>query len=134
MDSDSYYTRPRPFALPLIVSYRDPSSPFRVEATLTELQMTDGQPEQAPVATLTIGSGTLHDADKGAFPLDGLALTLRVTNGRMEPEVVLNPGVLSEFQQEGLLDAVSRYLNDITRGLSNADRGDANPQQFRGGP
>ena len=124
MDSPSHDTRPRPFALPFIVSYRDPSSPFRVEATLTELQMTDGQPEQAPVATLTIGSGTLHDADKGAFPLDGLALTLRVTNGRMEPEAVLNPGVLSEFQQEGLLDAVSSYLNDITRTVNQNRRSD----------
>ena len=124
MDSPSYYTRPRPFALPLTVSYRDPSSPFAVEATVTAWQTDEGEPGQAAVIKLTIGSGTLHDADKGRFPLDGLALTMRVTSGRMEPEAVLNPGVLSEFQQEGLLDAVSSYLNDITRTVNQNRRSD----------
>ena len=104
-----------PCSLPIAMVYRDPSSPVAIEATVTAWQTDEGEPGQAAVITLTIGSGTLHDADKGRFPLDGLALTLRVTNGRMEPEAVLNPGVLSEFQQEGLLDAVSSYLNDINR-------------------
>ena len=114
MDSQTHLL-PDPFALPLAVVYRDPSSPFAIEATVTAWQTDDGGPGQAALVTLTIGSGTLHDADKGRFPIDGLAVTMRVTHGRMEPDAVLNPGVLSEFQQEGLLDAVSSFLNDVNR-------------------
>ena len=70
-------------------------------------------PGQGMSMTLTVGAGSLHDADKGTFPLNDLELTMRVADGRIEPIAVLNPGVLSEFQQDGLLDAVTSALNDI---------------------
>jgi hypothetical protein len=62
------------------------------------------------VVTLTFAGGTLHDADKGAFPLVGIELAMQPVNGRVEPVAVRNPGVLTEFQQEGLIDAVSSAL------------------------
>ncbi|MEZ5293663.1 MAG: hypothetical protein R2745_21445 [Vicinamibacterales bacterium] len=60
---------------------------------------------------LTLGTGTLHDADKGHFPLAGLELTVRRIGDTFEPLAVVNPGVLSEFQQDGLLDAICSFLN-----------------------
>jgi hypothetical protein len=101
------------FALPLAVIYRDDSGPFAVDLTVIGWRSDPASAEE-PSITLTIGSGTLDDADKGAFPLDGLELSMRVADERLEPLAVLNPGVLSEFQQEGLLDAVSSYLNGIS--------------------
>lgn len=77
--------------------HRDPSGPFAIEATVGAI-------------TLTLAAGTLHDADKGAFPLEGLELAMHPVNGRLEPIAVRNPGVLTEFQQEGLIDAVSSAL------------------------
>jgi hypothetical protein len=103
------------FRFPLTVSYRDPASLFAIEATLTESSTEDGGTGGTAVMTLTIGLGTLHDADKGPFAIDGLRLTLRVTRGRLEPVAVLNPGSLSEFQQAGLLDAISNFLNRMDR-------------------
>lgn len=100
------------FTLPLAVAYRDLSGPFAVDATVTAWRRSPASGE-GPAITLTLGTGTLHDADKGSFPLDGFELSMRVAGGRFEPLAVLNPGVLSEFQQEGLLDAVSSYLNSV---------------------
>ncbi len=90
MTSDS---RTPPFTL----IHRDPSGPFALEVTVSAV-------------TLTLGAGTLHDADKGTFPLAGLELAMHPVNGRVEPVAVRNPGVLTEFQQEGLIDAVSSAL------------------------
>jgi hypothetical protein len=87
--------RPPPFAL----SHRDPAGLFALEATVNTV-------------TLTLGGGTLHDADKGPFPLAGIELAMHPVNGRIEPVAVRNPGVLTEFQQEGLIDAVSRALKE----------------------
>jgi hypothetical protein len=101
------------FALPLAVTYCDNSGPFAIDATLTSWRRYYAADEGAAIR-LTIGTGTLHDADKGSFPLDGLELLMRVANHGFEPLAVLNPGVLSEFQQEGLLDAVSSFLNTIS--------------------
>jgi hypothetical protein len=100
------------FTLPLAVTYRDDSGPFAIEATVTDWRSYFAADEGAAIR-LTIGTGTLHDADKGAFPLDGLELFMRVVSHGFEPLAVLNPGVLSEFQQEGLLDAISSYLNSV---------------------
>jgi hypothetical protein len=82
---------------PFTLSHRDPAGLFALEATVSTV-------------TLTFGAGTLHDADKGLFPLTGLELAMRPVNGRIEPVAVCNPGALTEFQQEGLLDAVSSAL------------------------
>ncbi len=82
------------------LSYRAPSDLFAIEATVSTI-------------TLTFETGTLHDADKGAFPLDGLDLAMHLVNGRVEPVAVRNPGVLTEFQQEGLIDAVSSALHSV---------------------
>jgi hypothetical protein len=101
------------FTLPLAVTYRDDSCPFAVDLTVIDWRSHPTSTEGRSI-TLTIGSGTLHDADKGPFPLDGLELSMRVASDGFEPLVVLNPGVLSELQQEGLLDAVSSYLNGIS--------------------
>jgi hypothetical protein len=98
------------FTLPIAISYRDASGPFAIDATITAWRRTPASGEGSAVV-LTLGPGTLHDADKGAFPLDGLELSVRMASDGFEPLEVLNPGVLSEFQQEGLLDAVSSYLN-----------------------
>ena len=110
-------TSPR-FTLPLTVTYRDDSGPFAIQATVTVWER-DTTTDQEPAIRLTIGSGTLHDADKGSFPLDGLELSMRVAEEGLEPLAVLNPGVLSEFQQEGLLDAISSYLNGISPALGD---------------
>jgi hypothetical protein len=83
----------RPFTL----SHRDPAGLFALEATVGAV-------------TLTFAGGTLHDADKGAFPLAGLQVAMHPVNGRLEPGAVRNPGELTEFQQEGLLDAVRSAL------------------------
>jgi hypothetical protein len=94
---------PDPSVLPISVTHRDPSGPFAVEATVVAWQED----------RLTLGAGTLYDADKGAFPLAGLELSVRVAHGRIEPVGVRNPGALSEFQQDGLLDAVCSALNAL---------------------
>ena len=66
---------------------------------------------QGRTPPVTLGPGTLHDADKGAFGLDGLELAMRVASGEVLPVRVIEPGVLSEVQQEALLDGVSSALN-----------------------
>lgn len=91
--------------LPFAISHRDASGIFTVETTVVAWR------DDPRGITVTLGAGTLHDADKGAFPLDGLELAMRVANGRIEPGRVLEPGVLSELQQEALLDAVSSALD-----------------------
>jgi hypothetical protein len=107
--------RPVGFPLPLTLSFHDPASPFAVEATVIAAKVDERGPGQGMSMTLTVGAGSLHDADKGTFPLKDLELTLSVTNGRIEPVAVLNPGVLSEFQQDGLLDALTSALNELNR-------------------
>lgn len=98
-----------PVALPLPLACQDPSGPFALQATVTAWTSDPGP--DAPI-TLTLGHGTLHDADKGRFALHGLVLQLRLVDGtRYEPVAVLRPGVLTEFQQAGLLDAVAGALN-----------------------
>lgn len=103
--------------LPFTVSHRDPSGPFAIEATVVARREEPRQPGQVCPVWLTLGPGTLQDADKGAFPLDGLELLVRVAHDRIEPIGVLNPGVLSEFQQGALLDAVTSALNAAVRQL-----------------
>jgi hypothetical protein len=102
---------PGVLSLPFAVRHRDPSGPFAIETTVVAWREDPREPGHICPVSLTLGSGTLHDADKGAFPLDGLELIVRVANGRIEPIGVLNPGALSEFQQDALLDAVSSALN-----------------------
>ena len=94
---------------PFTISHRDPSGLFAVEATVVAWRE-DGR-EAGEAVALTLGAGSLHDADKGTFPLEGLELTVRVANGRLEPIDMRRPGALSELQQDGLLDAVSSALN-----------------------
>jgi hypothetical protein len=103
--------RPEVLTVPFTVTHRDPSSLFAIEATVVAWREDRREAGEARAITLTLGAGTLHDADKGAFPVAGLELTIRVASGRIEPIGVLNPGVLSEFQQDGLLDAVSSALS-----------------------
>ena len=110
---DSPPPTPPGLTFPLAVTYRDRSGPFAIDATVTAWRR-DPAAGEGPAITLTLGTGTLHDADKGSFPLDGLELSMRVASNGFEPLAVLNPGVLSEFQQEGLLDAVSSYLNSVS--------------------
>ena len=97
--------------LPLTVSDRDPSGLIVIETTVVTWREDRREPGQIYPVGLTLGGGSLHDVDKGAFPLDGLELIVRVANGQVEPIGVLNPGVLSEFQQDALLDAVACALN-----------------------
>ena len=98
--------------LPFAISHRDPSGLFAIETTVVawreSLRADDRTTPRA--ITLTLGAGTLHDTDKGAFPLDGLDLAMRAVDGRIEPVRVLAPGALSELQQAALLDAVSTAL------------------------
>jgi hypothetical protein len=100
-----------PFLFPQAIRYQDGSSPFRIDATLGRWQIAEGG--EGNRIEISIATGTLRDIDKGNFPLAGVVLTLLV-NGQMIPGVVVNPGPLSELQQEGLLDAVSTYLNAPT--------------------
>lgn len=99
---------PCPFTLPLTVRYHDVSGPLAVDATVTDCR------PQTGVVWCRIGTGTLHDADKGPFPLDGLELTLLVAGGRFAPRAVVGRADLSEFQREGLLDAVCSVLNAMS--------------------
>jgi hypothetical protein len=101
--------------LPFTVSHRDPSGLFTIETTVVTWREERRESGQVGPACLTLGAGMLHDADKGAFPLDGLELIVRVATGQVEPIGVLNPGVLSEFQQDALLDAVTTALNAANR-------------------
>lgn len=93
---------------PQTIRYQDGSSPFSVEATLGAWRIPEG--DAGNCIEITVASGTLRDIDRGTFPLSGIALTLLV-DGQMIPGAVVNSGPLSELQQEGLLDAVSTYLN-----------------------
>jgi hypothetical protein len=94
-------------AFPSAVAYRDASNPFTIDATLGQWQISGSGSR----VHIHIAGGMLQDADKGAFPLSGLVIAMRLAL-KMEPVEVVNPGVLSELQQVGLLDAVSTYLND----------------------
>jgi hypothetical protein len=93
---------------PQTIRYHNASSPFSIEATLGQWRIPEG--DAGNCIEITIATGTLRDIDKGNFPLAGVVLTLLV-DGQMTPVAVVNPGPLSELQQEGLLDAVSTYLN-----------------------
>jgi hypothetical protein len=97
-----------PFQFPQTLRYQDGSSPFSVEATLGQWCIAEGAAGNC--IEITIASGTLRDIDKGTFSLSGIALTFLV-DGQITPVAVVNPGPLSELQQEGLLDAVGTYLN-----------------------
>jgi len=116
---------PDVLTLPFTVSHRDPSGLFVVETTVVAWREDRRAPGQICPISLTLGSGTLQDADKGAFPLDGVELIVRVADGRIEPVGVLNPGVLSEFQQDALLDAVGSALNAAGRPLPPTIRSDS---------
>ena len=100
------------FTLPLAVSYRDDSGPFAIDLTVAAWRREPAFGQGVSIR-LTIGAGMLDDADKGSFPLDGLELSIRLVSNRFEPLAVLNPGELTEFQQEGLLDAICTYLNGV---------------------
>jgi len=106
---------PDALSFPFEFRHRDTSGLFVIEATVVAWR--DDRPERGRVVTLTIGTGTLHDADKGPFPLDGLELTLCVTIGRTDAMSVRNPGALSEVQQEALLDAIGSVLDAAGRPL-----------------
>jgi hypothetical protein len=99
-------------ALPLTVNFRDPSSPIGVDAIVTAWQLDDTGPGHPASMTVTIG-GTLHDLDKGPVPLADLRLRLLVVGGRFEPLAVIDGGGLSDFQQDGLLDAITSALNAL---------------------
>lgn len=114
---------PDALTLPLTVSHRDLSGLFAIETTVVAWR--EDHPGTSRDVALTLGAGTLHDADKGAFPLDGLELIFRVVEGRAEPMAVRNPGPLSEVQQEVLLDAVGTAL---------AAAGYPSPQSARSDP
>jgi hypothetical protein len=60
---------------------------------------------------IAIASGVLHDVDKGSFALAGVELSLSCDGPKMEAVEAVNPGLLSELQQGGLLDAVVTTLN-----------------------
>jgi hypothetical protein len=102
---------PGVLSFPFAVSQRDPSGLFAIQTTVVAWREDHREAEGTGAITLTLGAGTLHDADKGPFPLDGLELAMRIANGRIAPSRVLEPGALSELQQEALLDAVSTALN-----------------------
>lgn len=99
-----------PIPIPAAVSYQEPETPFRVELILGDWQIPDHP--LSPVVRITIASGVLHDTDKGAFPLDGLHLSVAFAGSGVEPVEVLNPGSLSELQQAVLLAAVVTALTD----------------------
>jgi hypothetical protein len=115
---------PDVFTLPFSVRHQDPGGIFAIEAKVVAWQEAGHEAASAETVTLTLGEGTLHDADKGVFPLNGLALTLRVDDRRFEPLEVLNPGVLSEFQQEALLDAVTNGLHALSSRVSPTPESD----------
>jgi hypothetical protein len=116
---------PAGFTPPFALGYRDPSGPFAIEATVTAWLDHPVESGQADLVTLILGPGTLHDDDRGAFPIEGLELTLRVADGRVEPMAVRNPSGLSEFQQDGLLDAVASALNAGGGPFSPTSRSDS---------
>ena len=93
------------------VTYRDPASPFAIHATLGDLRMPAAAGLQPSTFHISIASGALEDADKGIFPLAGLALRTGALPS-LEPVAVVNPGLLSELQQVGLLDAVGTHLGE----------------------
>ncbi len=102
-----------PAPVPAAVFYQEPGAPFRVELLLGSWQISDSQ---SPVR-ITIASGVLHDTDKGPFVLDGIQLSVSLSPAAgVEPLEVLNPGVLSELQQAGLLDAVATTLTNSGAG------------------
>lgn len=101
---------------PKRITHRDESSPFTIDATLEGWHTVEGDPD---LVRITIASGTLLDADKGEFPLAGVALTIRVHLGGVDPGAVVVPGDLSEFQQAGLLDAVSTAVRDRNDAVKN---------------
>jgi hypothetical protein len=93
------------------VDYRDPSSPFRIQATLGEWRTTTGGDGPRPSLAVSIVEGTLHDEDKGACDLAGFEIGISASNA--EPSEVLNPGPLSELQQAGLIDAIASHLQSL---------------------
>ena len=103
-----------PLRIPDAVSHQEPEAPFRVEMKLGDWQIPDHP--LSPVR-ITIASGVLHDTDKGAFPLDGLHLSVLLAGSGVEPVEILNPGSLSELQQAVLLDALITALTDSGAGV-----------------
>jgi hypothetical protein len=90
-----------------VVSYQEQGAPFRIDAVLGEWRiLADG----TDTAHITIASGCLDDTDKGAIPIAGELLAVRLEDQRVEPLDVLNSD-LSELQRIGLLDAVATHLN-----------------------
>ncbi len=100
-----------PSGLPLAVSHRDPSGLFAIETTVVAWREAHSTSSRVRVVVLTLGGGTLRDADKGSLPLDGLTVAMHIADGRLEPGDVPEPGPLSELQQDALLDAVRTALD-----------------------
>lgn len=102
-----------PASLPFRLHHLDPTSPLDIDVTIVGWQARGVSGLGADVFWCALGDGLLHDADKGLFPLAGLELTLEaLPGGALEPGAITNPGVLSEFQQAWLLDAVCSVLNE----------------------
>lgn len=100
-----------PGSLPFTARHTDPSGPLALEAAIVGWTP-HGDTEGPRHFRCSLGHGQLFDIDRGPFPLLGLELVLQVSPaGGLEPGFVANPGGLSEFQQEWLLDAVCRVLN-----------------------
>ena len=110
---------PDGLTVPFSVSHRDPSGLFAIETTVVGWREDRDESGRSIRVTVTLGVGTLHDADKGPFPLDGLELTVRLSPDGIAPLDVLDPGALSEFQQEALLDALASGLNALNRRWSS---------------
>jgi len=105
---------PGPGSLPFRLRHRDPTGPLAIDTTIVAWRARGASGLGAEVFWCALGAGILHDADKGPFSVEGLELTLHIPpGGVLEPGAIANPGVLSEFQQEWLLDAVCIALNDL---------------------
>lgn len=109
---------PGPFSLPFSLRHLDPDGPLAVEATIVAWAAGPVAGGGSCQVRCALGDGTLEDVDKGRFPLQGLELVLEsAPSGLLAPGLVANPGILSEFQQEWLLDAVCSVLNDLAARL-----------------
>jgi len=108
---------PGPATLPLAVRHADPSGPLALETSIVAWHRQETAAGGAAGFLCVLGEGLLFDDDKGRFPVAGLELALRrSSSGAFEPGALTNPGVLSEFQQEWLLDAVCSVLNGQATG------------------
>lgn len=89
------------------VVYAEEGMPFRLLAELGDWRLDNTAPDSAH---LEIRRGRLEDRDKGAFPLDGLWLLMRLTPEGVLPLEVKDPAGLTELQQVFVLGAVAGQL------------------------